>query len=146
MKNIIAILKEVKKNNNRNQFKIKSKKHMKNFIYIKIKIKIKVQIIINHLNLLKIRLLTISYKIKILKTLITTIIILNIPKLCKLIDKIITNKIIIIIKNSNRHFKIMNRKYQLENIKIYKIRYQKEIRFKIATKKMNFKFHLLKII
>ena len=144
MKNIIAILKEVKKNNNRNQFKIKSKKHMKNFIYIKIKIKIKVQIIINHLNLLKIRLLTISYKIKILKTLITTITILNIP--CKLIDKITSNKIIIIIKNSNRHFKIMNRKYQLENTKIYKMRYQKEVRFKIATKKMNFKYHLLKII
>lgn len=119
---------------------------MRNCIFIKSKRKIKAKIKIILSNLEKSFLFFKINKSQILKTLTTIITNLNIHHFCKIINKIATNRIMIIIKNNNKLFKIMAAYNKLVEITIYRMHKQIEVTLIKERIKINFKFHPLNTV
>ncbi len=136
-----AILQAIGKKISRNQFQSKSKKRMRNCTFIKSKRKIKAKIKMMLSNLQKSFLFIKINKTQTLKTLTTIITNLNIHHFCKIINKIATYRIMIIIKNNNKLFKIMATYNKLVEIKIYRIHKQIEVILIKERIIINFKYH-----
>ena len=136
-----AILQAIRKKITKNQFQNKSKKRMRNCIFIKSKRKIKAKIKMKLSNLEKSFLFFKINKSQTLKTLTTIITNLNIHHFSKIINKIATYRIMIIIKNNNKLFKIMAAYNKLVEITIYRMHKQIEVTLIKERIIINFKFY-----
>ena len=119
---------------------------MRNCIFIKSKRKIKAKIKMILSNLEKSFLFFKINKSQTLKTLTTIITNLNIHHFSKIINKKATYRIMIIIKNNNKLFKIMAAYNKLVEIIIYRMHKQIEVTLIKERIIINFKFHPLNTV